>query len=152
VRVIGIGNPLRGDDAIGLLVARRVRELAGPEVDVIELEGEPSRLIDGWQGVRLAVVVDAVRSGATEGSVIRFDATADPLPLSLSVTSTHALGLGDAIEIARSLDLLPTRLIVYAIEGTRFQAGAEVSPAVAAVVEAVAADVVREGEPAGAPG
>ena len=80
VRVIGIGNPLRGDDAVGLLVARRVRELAGPEVEVMELEGEPSRLIDAWQGARLVVVVDAVKSGAAEGAVMRFDATAEPLP------------------------------------------------------------------------
>ena len=70
MRVIGIGNPLRGDDAIGLLVARRVRELAGPEVEVMELEGEPARLIDAWQGAALVVVVDAVKSGAAEGSVI----------------------------------------------------------------------------------
>lgn len=152
MRVIGIGNPLRGDDAIGLLVARRVRELAGPEADVMELEGEPSRLIDAWQDARLVVVVDAVKSGAAEGSVTRFDVTAEPLPPSLSVTSTHALGLGDAIEIARSLDQLPPRLIVYAIEGARFQAGAEVSPAVAGVVETVAADVLGEHERAGAPG
>jgi hydrogenase maturation protease len=152
MRVIGIGNPLRGDDAIGLLVARRVRELAGPEAEVIELEGEPSRLIDAWHGARLAVVADAVKSGAAVGSVLRFDASADPLPPSLSVTSTHALGLGDAIEIARSLDLLPPRLIVYAIEGARFEAGAELSPAVAAAVEPVAEGVVREREPADVPG
>jgi hydrogenase maturation protease len=150
VRVIGIGNPLRGDDAIGLLVARRVRELADPEVEVIEMEGEPARLIDAWQGARLAVVVDAVKSEATEGTVIRIDATTDPLPPSLSAPSTHALGLGDAIEIARALDRLPPQLIVYAIEGTRFQAGSDVSPAVAAAGEAVAEAVVRELERADA--
>ena len=68
MRVIGIGNPLRGDDAIGLLVARRVRELADPEVEVMELEGEPARLIDAWQGAGLAVVVDAVKTGAPAGN------------------------------------------------------------------------------------
>jgi hydrogenase maturation protease len=150
VRVIGIGNPLRGDDAIGLLVARRVRELAEPEVDVIEMEGEPARLIDAWQGARLAVVVDAVKSNAAEGTVIRIDATADPLPPTLSAPSTHALGLGDAIEIARALDRLPPQLIVYAIEGTHFQAGSDVSPAVAAAGQAVAEAVLREPERADA--
>jgi hydrogenase maturation protease len=144
VRVIGIGNPLRGDDAIGLFVARRVHELADPRVEVLELEGEPARLIDAWQGAGLAVVVDAVRSEATAGKVMRIDATAEPLPPSLSASSTHALGLGDAIEIARALNRLPPRLIVYAIEGTRFEAGSEVSPAVAAAVPAVAEAVLRE--------
>jgi hydrogenase maturation protease len=145
--VIGIGNPLRGDDAVGLLVARRVRELAHPEVEVVELEGEPARLIDAWQGARLVVVVDAVKSDAQEGAVMRFDATAGPLPPSLSATSTHALGLGDAVEIARALDRLPERLIVFGVEGTRFQPGSDLSPAVAAAVQAVAEAVLREREP-----
>jgi hydrogenase maturation protease len=144
VRVIGIGNPLRSDDAIGLFVARRVRELADPEVEVMELEGEPARLIDAWQGTRLVVVVDAVKSDAPGGAVMRFDATAGPLPPSLSATSTHALGLGDAVEIARALDRLPGRLIVFGVEGTRFQAGSDLSPPVAAAVQAVADAVLRE--------
>jgi hydrogenase maturation protease len=144
VRVIGIGNPLRGDDAIGLLVARRVRELADPEVDVMELEGEPAHLIDAWQGDRFVVVVDAVKTGAPQGTVIRIDATADPLPPSVSASSTHALGLGEAIEIARALDRLPEHLIVFGIEGVRFQAGSDLSPAVAAAVQAVAEAVLRE--------
>jgi hydrogenase maturation protease len=151
VRVIGIGNPLRGDDAIGLLVARRVRELADPEVEVMELEGEPARLIDAWQGARLAVVVDAVKSDAPGGAVMRFDATAGPLPPSLSATSTHALGLGDAVEIARALDRLPKRLIVFGVEGTRFEAGSRPSPAVAAAVQAVADAVLRERDRAATP-
>jgi hydrogenase maturation protease len=144
VRVIGIGNPLRGDDAIGLLVARRVRELADAQVEVMELEGEPARLIDAWQGAGLAVIVDAVKSQAAAGTVMRIDATADPLPPLLSASSTHALGLGDAIEIARALNRLPPRLIVYAIEGTRFEAGSEISPAVAGTVQDVAEAVLLE--------
>ena len=148
--MIGIGNPLRGDDAIGLLVARRVRELADPEVEVMELEGEPARLIDAWQGAGLAVVVDALKSGASEGAVTRFDAAADPLPPSVRASSTHALGLGEAIEIARALDRLPERLVVFGVEGTRFQAGSDLSPAVAAAIEPVAEAVLRERERANA--
>ncbi len=144
MRVIGIGNPLRGDDAIGLLVARRVGELADPGVQVIELEGEPARLIDAWQGAGLAVVVDAVCSGAHPGAVTRFDATADPLPASVSASSTHALGLGEAIEIARALDHLPERLIVLGVEGARFEPGSSLSPGVAAAIDPVAAAVLRE--------
>jgi hydrogenase maturation protease len=143
--VIGIGNPLRGDDAAGLLVARRVRELAGDDVDVRELEGEPSRLIDAWQGAATTVVADAARSGAAPGTVMRFDATEGPLPPSLSTTSTHALGLGDAVELARALGRLPSRLIVYAIEGARFGAGDTLTPAVTAAVDAAAEAVLGEG-------
>ena len=142
--MIGVGNPLRGDDGVGLLVAQRVRELAGPEVEVLELEGEPSRLIDAWEGADTAAVVDAVSSGAEAGTVMRFEAHEEPLPASLAAFSTHALGLGDAIEIARALGRLPRRLIVYAIEGARFEAGARPSPAVAASVDRAAEAVLGE--------
>ena len=123
-RVIGVGNPLRGDDAAGLLVARRVRELAGAEMEVVELEGEPARLLDAWEGAELALVVDAISSGGTAGETMRFDVTDEPLPRAATAASTHALGLGDVVELGRALGRLPARLIVFGIEGAGFEAGA----------------------------
>jgi hydrogenase maturation protease len=75
---------------------------------------------------------------------MRFDATEGPLPPFVSATSTHALGLGDAIELARTLGRLPSRLIVYAIEGARFGAGDALTPAVAAAVETTAEAALGE--------
>jgi hydrogenase maturation protease len=135
VVVIGVGNAARGDDAAGLVVARRVGGR--------EHEGDPLALLEAWEGAATAVVIDAVRSGAVPGTVHRFEAGDAALPARLRrSTSTHAVGLAEAIELARALDRLPPRLIVYGIEGERFTAGAELSPAVAAAVEVVAAAVV----------
>ena len=128
--VIGIGNAARGDDAAGLIAARRLGGL--------EHEGDPLGLLDVWDGVGLAVVIDAVSSGAEPGTIHRFDAAAAPLPALLRTsTSTHAVGLAEAIELARSLGRLPDRLIVYGIEGERFEAGTDLTPAVAAGTDAV---------------
>jgi hydrogenase maturation protease len=133
--VIGVGNAARGDDAAGLIAARRLGGL--------EHEGDPVALLDVWRGAELAVVIDAVSSGAEPGTVHRFDATAEPLPAHLrGSSSTHALGLAEAIELGRALGRLPARLIVYGIEGERFEAGTELTPAVAAAVEAVAREAV----------
>jgi len=132
--VIGVGNAARGDDAAGLLAARAVGG--------VELEGDPSALLDLFDGLDSAVVVDAVRSGAAAGTVQRFDAAGGPLPTAIrSSTSTHLVGIADAIELARALDRLPPRVTVYAIEGERFDLGAPVSPAVAAAVDAVVAEL-----------
>lgn len=132
--VIGIGNAARGDDAAGLVAARRLGGL--------EHEGDPLGLLDVWQADVPAVVIDAVRSGAVPGTIHRFDAGAVPLPARLrGSTSTHAVGLGEAIELARALDRLPARLIVYGIEGEHFDAGAPLSPAVRAAVDAVVREV-----------
>ena len=141
-RLVGIGNPLRGDDAAGLLVARRVRELAGPDdVEVVELEGEPVRLLDAWEGAELAIVVDALCSGAEAGETSRFDVSREPLPAEAGASSTHALGLADVIELGRALGRLPARLIVIGIEGADFGAGAAPSEAVVRAVETVALDI-----------
>jgi hydrogenase maturation protease len=144
VVVIGIGNAARGDDAAGLIAARRLGGL--------EHEGDPVGLLDAWAGAGVAVVIDAVRSGAEPGTVHRFDGGRTPLPARLrSSSSTHAIGLAEAIELGRALERLPARLIVYGIEGRCFEAGAPLTPAVAAAVDAVSAAVragpLREGPP-----
>lgn len=141
---VGIGNPLRGDDAAGLLVARSLRKRGVDGIEVRELEGEPVDLIEAWEGADLVIVADAVSSGGEPGEVRRIDAGSGPLPAALAGPSTHALGLSEAIELARSLERLPERLVVYGIEGSRFEAGAERSAAVLAAVERVAEAALAE--------
>jgi hydrogenase maturation protease len=124
VLVIGIGNELRGDDGAGVAVARRLRAAAPDEIEIAVHQGEAAGLIDVWRGRTTAVVVDAMRSGAPPGTIRRLDASREPLPGWVrGSSSTHALGLREAIELARTLERLPSRLIVYAIEGSSFQTG-----------------------------
>lgn len=143
VVAVGVGNPYRSDDGAGIAVAERLREAAAG-VEVVTCEQEPLRLLDAWSGADLAIVVDAVSSGAAPGTVHRFDATSEPLPSTLFRGSTHALGVGDAIELARSLDRLPRRVLVFGIEGERFTAGEELSAPVAAAVEPLASELAEE--------
>lgn len=140
--VIGVGNRYRRDDGVGPAVAERVRARAGAEV--VTCEQEPSRLLDAWSGTELALVVDAVSSGAEPGTVHRFDASLDRLPSSVFRGSTHALGVGEVIELARELGRLPARVMVYGVEGGDFAAGTALSPVVAAVVEPLAAELLEE--------
>ena len=82
-------------------------------------------------------MVDAVSSGAEPGTIHRLDALTERLPAELSRGSTHAFGLAEAVELARALERLPGRLLVFGIEGKRFDAGAGLSPEVEqAAVEA----------------
>ena len=143
VVAVGVGNVYRSDDGAGLAVAERLRETA-PDVDVRTCEQEPLRLLDAWAGADLALVVDAVSSGSQPGTVHRFDATEQPVPAAVFRGSTHALGVGDAIELARTLGRLPSRVLVFGIEGERFTAGDRLSPAVAAVIAPLAAELGEE--------
>jgi hydrogenase maturation protease len=145
--VVGVGNPLRGDDGVGLEVARRVRSRArGDGFEVRELTGDPTELLDVWLGLEAVVVVDTMRSGARPGAIRRLDASDGPLPAQQrnGPTSTHAAGLAETIELARALGRLPARLIVYAVEGRRYDAGAGLSDELEAIVPALVDRVLGE--------
>ena len=138
--VIGVGNELRGDDAVGLVV---VRLLDGLAATLRTCEGEPVAMLDLWEGFDRVVLVDAMRSGDAPGTVRIVEVGKEPLPPELSRPSTHLLGIGGAVEQARALDRLPPRLTVYAIEGERYDSGAGLSKPVAAAAAQVAAEIRR---------
>lgn len=135
--VIGIGNPERGDDAAGRVVARRLAGALPEGVEVAEHDGEATSLLARIEGTGTVYCVDACLSGEAPGTVHRFDVAAAPLPDAAFGISTHGFGLGEALELARTLGVLPPRAIVYAIEGKSFATGASLS----APVEAAVADV-----------
>jgi hydrogenase maturation protease len=142
--LIGIGNRFRRDDAAGLEVVRRLRLAHPPGVRLIEEEGEPASLIEAWSSADEALVVDSISSGAAPGKLHRFDVTDAPLPAQVFNPSTHALGLPEAVELARELGQLPRRLIVYGIEGETFETGEGLSEPVQKTVEKLVLDLYHE--------
>ena len=100
--MIGVGNAYRGDDGLGLAVTDDLRGRIPATVELVECEQEPSRLLDAWAGADAAIVVDAVEPGGSPGHVHRFDATTGPIPARAFRSSTHAFGVGEAIELARA--------------------------------------------------
>ncbi len=143
VLVVGIGNPDRGDDGAGPLVVRRLVGRLPPGVAIVERSGDALALIDDWAGRDAVVLVDAA-AGTAPGCVHRIDLLADALPTDVSLSSTHGFGVAEAVGLARSLGLLPERVIAYAIEGADFGPGAPVSPMVAASLDPVVARVAAE--------
>lgn len=132
--VIGVGNPIRGDDAVGLVVAERVRSNE-PEIRVVTHAGDVLDLYAVWKGTDLAVVIDAIWSEEGAGTILRYDARAAPLPRAVFRRSTHAFGVADAVELARSVGSLPARLIVYGVVGSCFDVGCALSPVVERAVD-----------------
>jgi hydrogenase maturation protease len=142
VVVVGVGNALRGDDAAGLEVVARVRD--EPGVERVAHAGEPIELLEIWTAADAVVLVDTVRSGASPGTIHRLDASDDALPAALVRSSNHTIDVGEAIELARTLGRLPARVVVFGIEGARFDSGAALSPEVAAAIDSLADTVLRE--------
>lgn len=142
--VIGLGNEFRGDDAAGRLAARKIDSAAINGVRVIEESGEGAALMDAWRGADSVILIDAVHSGAPPGTIHRLDAGAEPIPANFFHYSTHAFSVAEAVELARALQQLPSRLIAYGIEGKNFSSGEQLSSEVAAAVEEVAQRVKGE--------
>jgi hydrogenase maturation protease len=144
VLIIGVGTAYRNDDAAGLIVAERLKARLPTGASVITHEGEGVSLMEQLGNYEAAVLTDAMCSGAAPGTVRRFDASAQSLPAQMFRHSTHAIGIAQAIELARALHKLPRCLIVYGIEGRDFDAGTQLSPAVESSIEAVTHRVLEE--------
>ena len=102
--IIGLGNPDRGDDAAGILVARRLRECG---IDAVEHTSTTLDLLDVWAASDRVIVADAVISRAAAGSIQVWDPWKLPLENAIFRASTHEFSLADTIELARALNRLP---------------------------------------------
>jgi hydrogenase maturation protease len=142
--VIGVGNAYRGDDGVGLSVVRDLRERNAVDIEILEATGDCTSLIESWKDAEVVILVDALQSGARPGAISRFCLNSEPFPTAFSRHSTHALGIAEIIELARTLDRLPPSLIVYAVEGKNFQTGAELSPEVREAVPTVANSILKD--------
>ncbi len=146
MKVIGVGNRWRSDDGVGLAAAARLRGLVPDGVEVLEVEGEPVALLESWRDEEAVVLVDAVSGGSPPGTVHRLDAGVEPLPHDFFRSSTHHLGLAEAVELARALGSLPARTVVIGVEGASWQAGDALTPAVAGALDEAVAAVLEEVE------
>jgi hydrogenase maturation protease len=119
-RIIGCGTADRGDDAAGLLVVRKLRELG---IEAYEHSGDGLALLESWQGYGAVVLIDSVVTGAIPGAVTVWDGKNAPVTGDLFQGSTHGFGVAEAVRLARILGLMPPRLLIYGIEGRRFDLG-----------------------------
>ena len=140
IRIIGCGNLDRGDDGVGILVARRLGALGIP---AMEQNRDGLALMDSWQGCDQVVLVDACVSGKMPGEIQVWDAVVNPLPQGFLPCSTHAFGIREAVEMARAMDLLPPKLSIYTIEGETFVPSSPLSAAVAQAVESVTQQIAE---------
>ena len=151
--VIGLGNPVRADDAVGLHVARAVRQRLtevgayaddGHRIDVDEIWAGGLRLVEAMCGYDHAIVIDAMAAeGIAPGSLRRLD-VAD-LGACRTVTCAHDTSLPTALALWREAGAaLPERIAVLGIGADDLVSLAEaLTPAVAAAVPR-AADLVME--------
>jgi hydrogenase maturation protease len=139
-----MGNEFQGDDGVGPFIIQELRARDLPE-DVVSFQcREGFALMELWGDKEMAILVDAAVSGAAPGSVFRFEVHMESPPKQSFRGTTHHYGLPEAIGLAKALNLLPPRVIVYGIEGKRFDVGRRLSPDVETGAEEVVQSIVKE--------
>ena len=144
IMVIGVGNPYRGDDGIGPFVAKKLRQKKLPGTLVKAHSGEGTSLMASWKCASKVVIIDAMQSGDSPGKVRRFDANRESIPSDFFHYSTHAFSIAEAVELSRALNRLPPSLLIYGIEGKKFDAGNGLSSEVEKAVEDVMKNVIED--------
>ena len=129
--VVGVGNPDRGDDGVGRAVAALVRGRALPGVEVAEVRADPTVLLDLWEDRHPVVLVDAVCSGASAGTLVELDLRRHRLPRT-AIASTHGFGVAEVVELGRALGRLPAALVFVGVEVGDVGLGAPISAQVLA--------------------
>lgn len=149
--VIGIGNPYRGDDAVGWIVAQQIAAQRAKKVETLTLSGEGAGLIEAWADRATVVLVDAVQAGQQPGTIYRFDAGKENVPARFFQYSSHAFSLAEAVALSQALGQLPDSLIIYGVEGEQFAQGQPLCEAVQAavpiVVQRIWEDLAERGTP-----
>ncbi len=145
--MVGLGNPILGDDGVGWVVAEQVRNQLPPglpvDVDCLSLGG--ISLMERLIGYQRAILVDAFISDEEQGSIIV--AKLDELPnvSSFHLTSVHDVSLQNAMEMGRQLGAdLPTDVTVVGISASHiYDFSEELSPPVKDAVPKATAIVVE---------
>jgi hydrogenase maturation protease len=135
--LLGLGHPYRSDDGFGPRAIELLKEKFGDRYDYQQHSGDPADLMDVWDQ-RSLIILDALRTPAPKpGTLHRIHVTEGEILPGMSPVSSHALSLGEALEMGRILRKMPRNLIVLGVEGENFNPGDQLSAAVSAALNQV---------------
>jgi len=144
--VLGLGNPILTDDAVGLKITERLQALLAespvPGVTVLESTRAGFELIDLLTGFHHALIIDALDLPEPEpGRLRRLDLA--EFAGCARLIAAHEISLNQAFELAQRIQVpMPSEVEIFAIEAAEVRAlSEEMTPAVAAVVDPVAQQV-----------
>ena len=143
--VIGLGNPLRGDDGVGVRVAQVLADRAlSRGVEVLDGGTQGLGIVTLLEGRQRVILVDAADLGQTPGQFVRFTLDQVRLLGDDEHISIHGAGLRDALSLARALGVLPEELILFGVQPARVDWQNTLSPEVEAAVPGLVEAILAE--------
>ena len=144
--VIGLGNPLRGDDGVGVRVVQKLAaQTLPPGVDVVDGGTQGLGIVNLMEGRQRVILVDAADVGKVPGQFVRFTLDEAQLLGDDRHLSIHAAGLRDALLLAQALEMLPAEVIIFGVQPANLEWDNTLSSKVEAIlpelIEAVLAEL-----------
>jgi hydrogenase maturation protease len=149
VLIVGLGNPLQGDDGVGCAIAEVLqatpfRERVPEEVQVMDLGTPGIGLINFVEGRKRVIIVDAAEMGRVPGEVARLVPEQIRLDRSIRSFSLHAPGIADSLLLAQALNLRLPDIVIFGIQPSFIGWRSGLSPAVRSAVPRVVEAVLEE--------
>lgn len=112
--IIGIGNTLRGDDGIGVILAKKMERKVPSNVRVFDAGSGIIDILHILENLDKAIIVDAVHFGGKPGELKFFE----PKEAKSLVESkkSHDLDLLEVLELSDLLEELPKQILIMGIE------------------------------------
>lgn len=133
------------DEGVGVHAVEALRcAYSVPEfVEIIDGGTSSMELLDDLADLDLLIVVDAVKAGKPEGTLVRL--ADDQVPVFFrSKLSPHQIGLSDVMASLEFVGQFPKRMVVIGVQAENFELGMEMTPLIAARVPDLVAMVVAE--------
>jgi len=107
ILVLGLGNILLGDEGVGVRVIEQLLSRSLPdEIEVIDGGTAGYELINFFEGKEKVIIVDAVKTNDTPGSVYKMDLSVVQEDETVQL-SLHQIGLKNVFKMASMMDLNP---------------------------------------------
>ena len=148
IAILGLGNPLLTDDAVGLKVAEHLQTLLRdnpvPGLDIITSTRAGFELIDLLSGYEYAIIVDAFLSDNPEPGKVRY-LTMQNISGNARLVGPHDISVDVAFELAKQLGIpMPGGVEIVAIEvEDAFTFSEEMTPSIIAVIEPLAVELMK---------
>jgi hydrogenase maturation protease len=145
VLVLGLGNPLLGDEGIGIRVVEELKGLDLPDgVAVVEGGTAGPGLIGLMEGYPRVIIVDAADMGHSPGRIVRFIPSEAQFQTAETPLSLHQIGLGEVLALAKALEVTPAELVIIGIQPSRVEGGAGLSPEVEGAIPQIIRTILDE--------
>jgi hydrogenase maturation protease len=127
--VIGLGNPLMGDDGIGLELLARLQRNWSFVPDVIFLDGGTwgMNLLPAIEDAEQVLFLDAVNAGRDPGTPLRLERSGIPRWLSIKL-SPHQIDLREVLALAELRGTLPEQTVVVGVQPGSIDLRTSLSP------------------------